>query len=298
MALTWLSTDSLTRDFQAVPVAMSDSQSKDAHHSKAGDPGSPADVSLVGAVTSFNTLPTEDTSAFAQFRTNYVRELAPEGEQELDIVLEIVRLSWRLKNFGIFFDAQKVRKEFAPLIRSTLELTRAAHARFESNFLQALYEEEIPRQQAERRQLEEGLRETCKTIDDKSRRVTFESIIALFDSGKYVSAEDVAEMLLQSALPLEARKLRQNENAKHKVNGSPIDLAYIAHAITPQSCMAELALRETLERALDRALARYWKLKDEKRKAREAREHRSRLPPPPHGDVKPQPLVSWRTLKL
>jgi Ca2+-binding EF-hand superfamily protein len=163
--------------------------------------------------------------------------------------------------------------------------------------MQALHDEVIPRHKLVRKQAEESLRETCKTIEDPSLREEVENIIKHFNTGQSLSDQEVAELLLQSGLSPEARKIRQSEKAVQKENGSPLDLAYLAHAITVQSCMTELELREAIERALDRALARYWKLKEEKRKAKEARARMSRLLPP-YRDGKPPSFIRWRTLTL
>lgn len=235
---------------------------------------------LIGAAMSVDTLPTEDPSEFKTFRINYIKDLAPDGDQELDLALQIVRLSWRLKKFGIFFQAQDALKQYGPLIRGTLEETQAAYAQFESSYVRGLYEEAIPRLALARKQEEASLRDTCKTIEDPALREALENIVKRFDVGAFLSDQDVHELLLQAVLPPEMKKIKDKEKEQDKVRGSPIDLAYVADALTVQTCIAELELREALERALDRALARYWKLKDEKRKVKEAQKRRSRLLPP------------------
>ena len=218
--------------------------------------------------------PTEDSAEYGKLAAMYIAELAPDGLQEMHEVLRIARLSWRLQNLRIFRHAKTARKEYAPLIRNTLEQTRYARVQFECQFLLGLMDAE-PRNKLDTDKATDAMRETLKTIEDPAMQQALNKVLEQFDQDPSLDEIDVAEILLTGLLPPEAQK----EKEKEKENGSNIELAYFSDVFTVENYRAELALSEEIERALDRALARYWKLKKEKAKSK-TQVKRSRLLPP------------------
>jgi len=228
-------------------------------------------------------LPTENREDFVNLLAELTKEHAPEGPSETSIVFQIAILEWRLDNLDIFDKADLAAKRY-PFVkgRSTLdEAFFVANAVFTTWLV---HDMGIPRPNDATNSKNER--------SNPARRSTIEKWLGKSLADDYFAAH---EKLEQWESDLNARNKPMNDLtadelkfisllaadvANKQTNGSDVELAWRADAITPENLRAEFESAKFIQGEIDRNLERLWKLKENKRKSRESSSGRSHLLPP------------------
>jgi len=229
-------------------------------------------------------------ASFKEFRAGVVAELAPDGFLEVKIVCEIASLKWRLGNLHIFRKAEEARKEYAEFLnKGSLDGTYAAYSAYEVCHLLARMEDKNKRLSMTREEAAAELRKTREKMLGSEAAEMLEAWLKTC-----LKDEDPLEILSISPEQHYQRVLRALEKTfgrswvekakaeaqRRSQNGNALELAYFGDVVTVENYAEELKLAKKIEKAIDRKLQRYWKLKNEKRKNKERSNGASRLLPP------------------
>ena len=221
--------------------------------------------------------PTEDRKAYERHHKRLWDELRPEGFLQEKVADRIIWLTWRLENLHIFPDAQAARKEYRPFLRDTIVETMLVYQNYSKEVTKKQFEAIMKR--TSKSVDEQGKSDEVSLKADESARQEGKETIKTSDNVDVVQLNDAFQSMM-SALENVLGPEGIDKVAQGRLNGTPLELAFLADAVTIENCLEELALATALERAIDENLERLRNLKENRCNSWEPSKRRSRLLPP------------------